>query len=202
MNRLALTALATIAAAGLLVGCDSKTPGTATTAPGTGGNTGSPTSTSASSSGEAPPVTGTPLSLDKFKTDPCTLLTPEQITQLGDMKPGEKRDRSGQPQCIWHPKAPTGAFSFTYTFSKSTLNDYYKGKSNYPYFKPAQVSGYPAASFDGIDGVHGDCSTVVALSDKTALMVQVNMSTKTAPNYSTPCTVSEKGAAIAIEGLK
>lgn len=197
MNRLALSVLAATAAAGLLAGCNSKEPGNPTPTPGTGGNT----PTSAPGGDEAPPVTGPELSLDKFKSDPCTLLSPEQIARLGDQETGEKRDRQGQPQCIWDPKG-TGGATFTYTISKSTLNDYYKGKSNYPVWTPTEVSGYPAASFDGTTGKNGNCSTVIALGKTTALMVQVNVQGASTPNYTTPCVESERAAALAIEGLK
>lgn len=200
MNRLALSVLAATAAAGLLAGCNSKEPGNPTPTPDTGGNTQTPSSTS--SGDGAPPVTGPELSLDKFKGDACSLLSAEQVAKLGDMEqPGEKRERQGQAQCIWQPKGTTGV-PFTFTISKSTLDEYYKGKSQYPVFTPAEVAGYPAASFDLTTGKNGNCSTVVALGKSTALMVQVNIRGADTPNYTTPCVESERGAAIAIEGLK
>jgi hypothetical protein len=202
VNRLALTVLAATATAGLLAGCNSKEPGDPTPEPGTGGNTQSSTPTSSAGGEEAPPVTGPELSLDKFQSAPCTLLAAEQVAKLGDMKEGTPRDRQGQPQCVYNPKDPAGGVAVTFTFSKSTLNDYYKGKSSYPFFKPTEVSGYPAANFDGVDGASGDCGTVVALGKTSTLVVQVSVRDKSAANYKTPCGESERGAAVAIEGLK
>jgi hypothetical protein len=202
VNRLALSVLAATAAAGLLAGCTSKEPGDATPTPGTGGNTQTETTSPASSGDAAPPVTGPELSLDKFKSDACTLLSAEQIAKLGDMRPGRKSDRQGQAQCLWEPTSSSSGVPFTYTISKQTLDDYYKGKDNYPVFNPTEVAGYPAASFDGTDAKHGACTTVVALGKTTALMVQVNVRGTSTPNYTTPCVESERGAAVAVEGLK
>ncbi|TWP52459.1 DUF3558 domain-containing protein [Lentzea tibetensis] len=202
MNRLALSVLAATAAAGLLAGCNSKEPGNATGAPETGGNTQSNTPTSAPGGDEAPPVTGPEISLDKFKSAPCTLVPAEQLSKIGDLREGRPADRQGQPQCSWEPKASTGGVAFTLTISKSTLSDYYKGKSNYNYFKPTEISGYPSANFDGTEGKNGHCGTAIALGKDSTLVVQITVRGKESPSYTTPCVESERISTVAIDGLK
>jgi hypothetical protein len=159
------------------------------------------TSTTVSSEGGAPPITRPELSLDKFKSDICTILSPEQVAQLGDMDPAKRKDRPGEPVCGWHPKSTSRAVSYTFAISSKTLDDYYRNKDQFPAFEAIDIAGYPAVNFAKLDLKAGDCDTIIGLGKSTALLVQTSSETG-APNYGTPCKNTEKAALLALETIK
>lgn len=176
----------------MAAGCTGKTKGdptSATTAPPT-----------VSSEGGAPPITGLELSLDKFKSDPCTILTAGQVSQLGKMDPAKREDRPGEPVCTWNPTDIPNV-SYSVVISTKTLNDYYENKGGFSAFEATEVAGYPAVNFSQLDLKAGDCNTLIGLGKSTALLVQTT-STKGAPNYGNPCKNTEKAAALALETIK
>jgi hypothetical protein len=192
VRRTTPAALVAIAALVVTAGCTGKTTGDPTPV--------TTTNTTESSKSGAPAITGSELSLDKFKSDPCALLTSSQLSQLGERKPAERLDRPDEPVCKWRAVDISGV-AYSLVVSAKTLDDYYENKDQFVEFLPIEVAGYPAVHFGKIDLKAGDCDTIVGLSKSTALLVQTS-STSGAPNYGTPCKNNEKAAALALETIK
>ena len=86
MVRIRLVLLLTILATGLLAGCSTRTPGTATPAPNAQETeTSSPDESPSESPDDGVPQVDDPLDASKFEDDPCLAL---DATQSGDLDLG------------------------------------------------------------------------------------------------------------------
>jgi hypothetical protein len=94
-----------------------------------------------------------PLPTDGLLNDPCSVLTPDEATQVGLASPG-KKGTSQLGGCTW-----TSTRSVENTISatplpqnKGGISDIYDQKDKDVYFQPVTIAGYPGAFADIQDG--------------------------------------------------
>lgn len=168
------------AAAVGLAGCTTSAVGTPTPAPG-GSESPAPTSTESSESSvpsSEPETYGAPrvedpVDASRFLTDPCSVLTPAQLTGFGVSTPG-RGDTEGPiattvgPLCGWtaDTEIPSTIGVAWQSGNENGLSDLYRTRDRYEYFEETTVEGYPAVFNDSIDSRdEGDCTISVGLSD-------------------------------------
>lgn len=159
------------------------------------------TSCSSNSTAESPDVPDTPADarseassivvenpLDlKAVSDPCQLLTPEQLAQLENPTEAEPTELEwGEKGCSWYgeqyglelsPNTVSGGFA--------TIRQNQKSFDNY---QEVEVAGYQAARTDATDI---SCSLWVAVSDDSTLGVQVGKY-DAYDDLPQPCELAEK----------
>lgn len=157
--------------------------GTACTSPADGTPTPEPSSPPAeitTTPGEAPadgaPQVTDPLDATRFLTEPCSVLSQNQLATFDVSRPGiptttgAVAEHSG-PYCSWHAAAElasTIGVGFL-TGNENGLSDTYRGRDQFGYFVPTTVEGYPAVFVDGSDGRDsGRCNITVGISDQLA----------------------------------
>lgn len=194
MKSTTLILLTTAAFAAAVSGCSTKDPGRATTE--------SPTTetTSPSSSRRA---SGPDLDISKFASRTCDLLTADQLARLGTFDHPETDDDAFGPGCRWGAKEVLKGAAYTVTLSTkgNTLESMMANARTEPVFRETTVAGYPAFSSDGTNG-KGNCGTYVRTSSKDAVVVQISIENKDAPEYKDSCGATEKVAALVVENLK
>lgn len=157
-----------------------------------------------SSAGLAPPVAN-PLSLDKVKDNPCTLLKPDQLAAVGAQPQGTQGSNLVGKSCRWLPaETLTGAtIELTMDVDHGGLESIYQKKASYPFFEAAQVGGFPSVrSGDQPELTRGTCDSHVGVGKDAVVFLQLIMRNNNSPEYKTPCVVSDRLAAQVIENIK
>ncbi|WP_329068611.1 DUF3558 domain-containing protein [Amycolatopsis sp. NBC_01480] len=160
----------------LVGGCSGSTPGTANPAP-PGVSQSGPSTSTGSQNVEAPKVS-TPLTVDKFLADPCSMLTPTQLSTMQLSQPKADSASSGIG-CGWRFGDGYTAVSASFlTTVKDGLTNAYrqKGTGYYKdgYFEPTVVSGFPAVLANTADRRdQGQVTMLVGLSDQTEMLVLI-----------------------------
>ncbi|MGH3864323.1 DUF3558 domain-containing protein [Actinokineospora sp.] len=165
----------------LASGCSTETPGTPQTSAGTPAETSTTITkpTKSSAAGDAPKVTK-PLDASAFLTQPCALLTAEQLAALNVTKPGKPATSGGiaetvGPYCGWsdNREDPHRGYSAGIIIgNKNGLSDMYRSKKQFAYFEPTTVDGYPGIFYDAADQRdRGSCNMAVAISDTVLIRV-------------------------------
>jgi Protein of unknown function (DUF3558) len=149
-----------------------------------------------------------PLSVEKIQNDMCSGLTTEQLAPyLGPIRKQEPdKDVAGTPLCGWYPSDGSMADATLYADSTAhgvaDLNERKLGDNFFEKIPP--VAGYPAvrrsARPDGPQ--RGDCTTIVAVSDRATIAVFATAVTNSYQYYMSMCTVSDKLAEAAVGNLK
>ncbi|MBB5159616.1 DUF3558 domain-containing protein [Saccharopolyspora phatthalungensis] len=184
-TRATLTATASLLVLGL-AGCSSPTPGAPE--PTTGGET-----TSAAND---------PFRIDQPKnlkaiSDPCQLLNPQQLQELGASNSEPGKSQWGQDQCTWRNQllrvnvAPDTVQGQGLRYTSKIVAD---GKPT------AEVAGYPAVHY-GISS--GSCGTYVGTSDKELFLVyfQTGSEGRNKPEIAEPCAAADRIAGMVISNL-
>ncbi|TCO62932.1 DUF3558 domain-containing protein [Actinocrispum wychmicini] len=202
MKRMAWGAVLAISATALLAGCSSPTPGQAQASP-TGQTTTSTVTqdgpTSSGSPSPAPKVTK-PLDASKMVANPCSALTPDDVTSLRITKPLTKAttDATGS-DCGWTGESG-GTIGISWvTANTSGLSDLYAKASTIAYWQPVTVDGYPAAFGDSIkdERPQGVCALNVAVNDHLYFFSQfVNPS-----NAGQSCELARQAASYVLKNL-
>lgn len=179
-----------------LAGCTSGTNGTATPV------TTTPQSPPASTTGSAAkaPAVAHPLDATKIMSQPCTALTPTDVSGLNIVNGSGKPDSDNNgSQCSWAGDSGGTVSVGWVTTNKDGLSDLYAKSSTMAYWRPTTVSGYPAAYGDALsDGRgQGDCVINTAVSDQLYFIAQVD----TPQNASQSCTLASQAAADVIKNL-
>ncbi|MER7009875.1 DUF3558 family protein [Saccharopolyspora sp. NPDC000359] len=179
------------AAAGMLIlglaGCANSTPGVPE--PTTGGET--------TSAATDPFHIEQPKNL-KAISDPCQLLTQQQLQELGaggEPKPGESQWK--QSECTWQSQ------QLTVTVSPDTIQGQglrYTAKIVADGEPTAEVSGYPAVH---VGATSGSCGTYVGTSDTELFYVDFSVGTdgRSNPEFSDACAAADRIAGMVIENL-
>lgn len=147
-----------------------------------GGETGAPT--------DAPKVANPVQNVDKFKQDPCAMLTKAQAAELGaDAKiEPEPDDRQG-PRCRW--RADDGS-RFSITLLKNQplgIGGLYRNHQDdpefYAYFEPVDIDGFPGALADSYDSrPNGACGLAVGITDQQVISLASSVE-----GSADPCTI-------------
>jgi hypothetical protein len=180
----------------LVAGCSQKNPGDANPQ----SNPSTAESTSATSSANP---TGSELSVAKFASNPCGLLTADQLAQLGTFKAPETSDNPLGNKCRWGAQdiLKGAAYSVIVGTKGQTFDDVAKNSQGVTVYRPTTVGGYQAVSSDATDG-KGNCTTAVGTSSKDVFVVQISIENESAPEHADSCAATEKVAALVVQNLK
>ncbi|MCK2245243.1 MULTISPECIES: DUF3558 domain-containing protein [unclassified Crossiella] len=154
----------------------------------------SPTSTATTSHVNkhgAPLVTQAELDITPFVPDPCRLLSPAQLAQLGVTvigRPGE--GRLGK-FCRWiGTDTPARSdFSLNINTQLGGLDRLYGRKREFPLWQPLEVAGYPAVIADDADKELGQCRINLAVSNTVlvAAGLQLRSGVGMPADFTNPC---------------
>jgi hypothetical protein len=189
-----MTALLTaVLAIGVLAGCSEKTNGNAnTTAPSTGDQTSSqPTSTDSPSG----------LSIDKFVSKPCDILTAAQVAKLGSVRAPEADSDVLGPMCTWKGQdvIKNSTYSVSVTKDKD-VDEMVANVKNDPVFTDHKVDGVRLITSDQTNG-EMSCDTIIQVSKTDSVTLQVSVA-KDERATKKPCTEAETVAKMIIENLR
>lgn len=204
MNARTLTALVA-ASALLLSGCGADEPGEPTTG-GSEPTNGQPT-VDVGTESNAPEVTAPTVSrpissLDRYKQDPCKILTRSQIEQLG-YNNTVKRDLNWDngPHCDWRDKETNSVAITVLNDQPQGLTGIYSNKDSFEYFEPTEVAGYPALVAGLIDNRdNGACAMDVGVTDEQVITLTASMLPGT-PDAKRPCEVLKRAAKMAVNTM-
>ncbi|KOV82700.1 DUF3558 domain-containing protein [Nocardia sp. NRRL S-836] len=154
-----------------------------------------PTSQSSGSGGDTTangaPKVKSPLAWDRYRSDPCSVLTTDQLAALGvPGVTGKVNPTSPGPSCIWQGQVSSQSIAPSVGFPTGDggLDYLYEAKDTYKLFQvlPA-VQGYPAVLASAADQrASGNCAMAVGITDSQIVSLTVQIS-KQAPRYADPC---------------
>jgi uncharacterized protein DUF3558 len=130
----------------------------------------------------ASPEIATPLRLDAFRPQPCTVLTPPQLTTLGLPTPGapavDAIEAKLRDYCTWWlgPAEDQVEVSMPKNQRSETLRGTYEqhGAGAFAYFEETTIAGYPAVVAGVTDNrAGGGCELRVGVADDLAVDVTV-----------------------------
>lgn len=178
-----------VMAAVVLTGCDSAIAGAPSAHP-----DGRPSDTSSTSTGPnstEPDSTAPPVANPKNVrgTDPCTLLTPQQLSELTFTEPGVK-DASpwGEDGCVWQNGNLT--VGVTPDTGRSGLAEIYRRKDNFDTFAASDVDGYPVVRVnESLEA--SSCVAIVGVADDQLVHVHFGRVAGKDPAYRDPCAFAE-----------
>lgn len=190
-----MTALLTaVLAFGALVGC---------TSPQTGGNPTTPAPTGAEQTSSEPTSDGSDagLSIAKFVSNPCSILTTSQVTTLGSVRAPEPGTGELGPLCTWKGQdvIKNSRYTISVTENKS-FEDMVSNVKDNPVFTDKKIDGVRVISTSQTDASTG-CLTSLQASKTSSVTVQV--ATAADERASKPaCQESERVAQLIITNLK
>jgi hypothetical protein len=190
-----MTALLTaVLAFGALAGCTtSQTGGNPTTAQSTGAEQ---TSSEPTSDG---PDAG--LSIAKYVSNPCSILTASQVTTLGSVRAPEPGTGELGPNCVWRGQDVIKNSKYTvHTTENKSFEDIVNNVKANPVFTDKKIDGVRVISTSQTDASTG-CLTTLQASKTDSVTVQV--ATATDERAAKPaCTEAERVAQLIITNLK
>ena len=188
------TALLTaVVAISVLAGCSEKTPGNAnTTAPTASERTNSSPTTGGSSSG---------LSIAKFVSKPCDVLTAAQVAKLGQVKAPTTDTTILGPECVWKGQdvIKNSTYSVVITADKD-VEDMVSNLKSSPIFKDKKVGDVRVVINDSTDGVM-HCRALIEVSKTDSVTLDASIAKDERPTKPA-CTEVESFATMVIETLK
>lgn len=171
----------------VLVGCGS----------GTGGST-----SSATPSGLAPPITLDQLSVGRYADRPCDMLRADRQVARGLVPPGTvTHPASGPAVCAWSSTLKARPrFTAGVDVTKG-LEQRYRDRASIGFFEPTDISSYPAlhTTPDPDGDKHGHCTTEVGVADRALLLVSVDYGSAGGSDAADPCADAD-ALALAIMG--
>ncbi|GGU42653.1 DUF3558 domain-containing protein [Lentzea flava] len=185
-----LTAVLTI---GVLAGCSEKTPGNAnTTAPTTADQTSTAPTSGGSSSG---------LSIAKFVSKPCDILTAAQVAKLGQVKAPQPGTTVLGPECVWKGQdvIKNSTYTVVITEDKSVEEMVAQLKSS-PIFTDKKVADVRVIVNDSTDGVM-HCRALIEVSKTDSVTLDASIAKDERPTKPA-CNEVESFAAMVIENLR
>lgn len=190
-----MTALLTAALAlGALAGCTGNT---------TGGNPTTPAATGTGQTSSAPTSSESPsgLSITKYLSKPCDILTPAQVATLGSVSEGVAKSDVLGPMCTWEGKDPVknSAYDVSVTEGKD-FESRVEGVKGNGVFVDKQIDGLRVVSTDGTDGAMY-CLTMIQASKTDSITVQIASSADERATKK-PCPETERVAQLIITNLK
>lgn len=186
--------LTAVIAIGVLAGCSDKTPGNANT---TTPTTGDQTSTAPTSDG---PSSG--LSIAKFVSKPCDVLTAAQVAKLGDVNaPKTGTSANLGPTCEWAGKDVLKNSSYTvYVTENKDFEEMVANVKTNPIFQDKKIGDVRVIINDSTDGtLH--CRAIIEVGKTDSVTVDVRTAAKERASKPS-CTDVESVATMAIETLR
>ncbi|MFS8099387.1 DUF3558 domain-containing protein [Lentzea alba] len=187
------TLLTAVVAIGVLAGCSEKTGGNAnTTAPTSGEQTSSAPTSDEPSSG---------LSIAKFVSKPCDVLTAAQVAKLGDVGAPKSGTSTLGPTCDWDGKDVTKNSSYkVYVTEDKDVEEMVSNVKSNPIFQDKKIGDVRVIVNDSTDGtLH--CRAIIVVGKTDSVTVDVRTAFKERESKPS-CTDVESVATMAIETLK
>ncbi|MER7077653.1 DUF3558 domain-containing protein [Saccharopolyspora kobensis] len=132
-------------------------------------------------------------------SDPCQLLSPEQLQQLGATSPVPDRSPWGQGTCRWNNE------QLSLNLAPDTVQ---RQGLKYTAKIFGDEQGNPTAEIDGYPAVHAGvsdlaCTTAVGVSETEMFNVQFTAGSegRNNPEFSDPCAVSDRVAGMVLANL-
>jgi hypothetical protein len=142
-----------------------------------------------------------PLPTQALLTDPCSILTAAEATQISLRSPGKNDSTSTLPGCTWkYTQTEQNQIGLT-ALPQNTggISDIYTKKPGAAYFEPVDINGYPGVYTDIQDArADGSCTLWVGVTDQLAVSVIPNIGV----GKSDPCGIAKNFAAAMITHLK
>lgn len=184
-----------------ILGCASPVPGQPTaSAPAT---TSTPTPTSAASATAKPPPRLAPAvrqPLDARGVEPCELMTPAQLVELGLRPESAKPGTSGASlTCTWvsaTDAANPAGLQINADSTLPALDGIYLVPETFAVFEPIEVAGHPAVHADDVAGPV--CTIYTAIADYQAVATDGNLGGRPLPD---PCAPSRRMAEMILSNL-
>ncbi|WP_245574010.1 DUF3558 domain-containing protein [Amycolatopsis nigrescens] len=192
-----------------LAGCSSEQPGNPVADGSSPGGTGS-ASSAPPGSGNGLPAAGAPKVASpltdtlSFRQEPCSVLTPAQLGQLGVPAQGEKTAGPTGPRCRWYEQATSAAATIQWVeATKRGLTAAYEHRGEYDVFKPmADINGYPTVAYGlKTDAAGGACAVLVGVTDELAYQAGIVQS-RDNRGTEDPCEVAHTVAGMMLETIK
>ncbi|SMD19217.1 DUF3558 domain-containing protein [Lentzea albidocapillata] len=190
MTVLLSTALVSVA----LAGCTgNQTGGSPTTA--------SPTGNGQTSSQPTSDGSDTGLSIAKFVSDPCSILTASQIATLGSVRAPQAGTAELGPNCVWNGQdvIKNSTYDISVTKDKNFEAQVENVKNN-GVFVDKKLDGVRVISTDQTDGSIS-CLTSIQVSKTDSVTVQISSATDERATKK-PCPEAERVAQLIITNLK
>ncbi|MFB9428202.1 DUF3558 domain-containing protein [Streptoalloteichus tenebrarius] len=173
-----------------LAACTSTTPGLASTS--SGSQSSAATSTAAIDNGA--PKVATPKNL-KAIADPCQLLAPQQLQELGASNPSTKQSPWGEKYCDWLNDNLGVAVAPDTTQGRGLANLYANRKAD---SEETTIHGHPGLRYNKA-GM--SCALGVGVSDTQAFTVSLTVRRDAKPEYKDRCAFAEKVAGMVLSNL-
>ncbi|MFB9903438.1 DUF3558 domain-containing protein [Allokutzneria oryzae] len=166
-----------------------------------------PPETGSADSTTPPEITQPALTFGRFISDPCQLVSREQLATIGIIAdPGKATTEVIGPECSWEADKTTDTGIAVILMTNSAgLDSVYMTRAE-GYFAETRIGNYPAVNTDNKKPVgrttpFGDCSTAVAIAKSVAFRVTAH-AYKPNPDYEEPCRASDRVANWVLETLK
>jgi hypothetical protein len=186
--------LTAVVALGVLAGCTStQTGGNPTTASATGAE---PTSSAPTSDGSA-----TGLSIAKYVTNPCGILTADQVATLGSVRAPEPGTGELGPSCTWKGQDVIKNSRYTISVTEGkNFDDMVSNVKDNPVFTDKKLDGVRVISTDRVNAELG-CLTSIQVSKTDSVTVQVSAAADERATKK-PCPEGERVAQLIIGNLR
>ncbi|WP_253670450.1 DUF3558 domain-containing protein, partial [Streptoalloteichus tenebrarius] len=165
--------------------CTSTTPGLASTSTGS--------QSSAATSNGAPKVTS-PKNL-KAIADPCQLLTPQQLQEIGASDPRPDKTQTGEPACIWQND---NLRIRLVPYTTQGMDSVYANRARFDNSEESTINGHPGIRFNKV-GM--SCGVYVGVADKQVFSADVGVRRDVKPEYKDRCAFAEKVAGMVLSNL-
>lgn len=185
----------------LVAGCTAVTTGTAAPENNAVQNTPQPGAQSSNNDATPGPVNNygaphvtTPLNTAKYQPDPCSALTPTQLTAIGIGVAGTVQQDEQGNVCHWDIADDTNyAFTFNLVFPAGEplgLANAYQAAGPGALTRLPDVHGQPAVT-EPSQNTDGECAIYLGATDEVEYAVSVIIGPEQ-PHYSDPCTVAQE----------
>ncbi|MCP2262471.1 Protein of unknown function (DUF3558) [Streptoalloteichus tenebrarius] len=185
MRRFSPSILCLAAAAMVMAGCTSTTPGQASTSTG---------SQSSAATGNGAPKVTNPKNL-KAIADPCQLLTPQQLQEIGASESRPGKSPWGEESCTWRNDNLNLAIAPDTTQNQGLSILYANKKSD---SEETTVNGHPSLRYNK-EG--RSCALGVGVSDTQTFSISMTVLRDVKPEYKDRCAFAEKVAGMVLSNL-
>ncbi len=186
----------------LLAGCGSNDEGGESTSAGNSEPTVDVGPTTTAHQVAAPQVTDPIERLDRYKHAPCSMLTNAQATRLGYAANVRRPpDQDNGPECEWLDKNTNGFTIVLLNDQPLGITGVYQNKSDFGYFEPVDVNGYPGVLGGAIDNRgNGACALNVGVTDEQVINIGGRFHLGS-PDRDNPCEVMVLAAEMALKTM-
>ncbi|MCP2259161.1 Protein of unknown function (DUF3558) [Streptoalloteichus tenebrarius] len=127
--------------------------------------------------------------------DPCQLVTPQQLQELGASEPRPDKTQAGGPACIW--KNDNLRIRLV-PYLNQGMGAVYANRVRFDNSAETVVSGYPGLRFNQVSL---SCGVYVGVADNQVFSADVTVFREVRPEYKDRCVFAEKVAGMVLSNL-